>query len=443
MNQEKLSTLEIKIPISQLKVGMYVCRLDKPWAESSFLFQGFLISNNALIKKLAQECEYVYIDKTKQDNQLISNDAVEFSHGIEKTEQSFGGLVQRCRNFLGFNKTEKTREPVYQPPNRLKDIVDLTVKTDSIISPRTQLPFHKEIHFAKETHAHIEHLMHEFTSQVKEGGTIDILIARPTIYDCMTSVLRSPDAMLLATRLKEKHKSVWQRSMNDCVLALSLGRYLNLHEDDLMTLGLAALLHDIGNLKISRQAVEATENKTELIKTHTRLGYDILVTCPGELGKIVADVAYSHHEQLNGFGFPRGLHGEQISAFTRIVSIVDVYNTLTLDTADRSGMTHYDAITSMLKKSDSHFDETLLNSFNQCIGIYPIGCVVEMSTGELALVVEIDPKHKLRPKVLLLTDANKKPCVKQVVDLTETKTKNEMTFFIKAIVRPEKYGIQI
>jgi len=443
MNQEKSSTLEIKMPILKLKIGMYVSRLDKPWAESSFLFQGFLISNNALIKKLAQECEYVYIDRTKQDNQLINENVADFSPTTEKTEQGFGHLLQRCKEFLGLRKTEPPSEPVYQKTNRLKDIVDLTVKTDSIISPRKQLPYHKEINFAKQTHAHIEHLMHEFTSQVKEGGTIDILIARPTIYDCMASVLRSPDAMVLATRLKNKHKSVWQRSMNDCVLALSLGRYLNLHEDDLITLGLSALLHDIGNLKISRQAIEAAENKIELIKTHTQLGYDILVNCPGELGKVVADVAYSHHEQLNGFGFPRGLYGEQISAFTRIVSIVDVYNTLTLDTQNRQGMTHYDAITTMLKKSDSQFDETLLNSFNQCIGIYPIGCVVEMNTGELALVVEIDPKHKLRPTVLLLTDANKTPCAKQVVDLAQTMTKDEMTFSIKAIVRPEKYGIQI
>jgi len=443
MNQEKSSTLEIKMPILKLKIGMYVSRLDKPWAESSFLFQGFLISNNALIKKLAQECEYVYIDRTKQDNQLINENVADFSPTTEKTEQGFGHLLQRCKEFLGLRKTEPPSEPVYQKTNRLKDIVDLTVKTDSIISPRKQLPYHKEINFAKQTHAHIEHLMHEFTSQVKEGGTIDILIARPTIYDCMASVLRSPDAMVLATRLKNKHKSVWQRSMNDCVLALSLGRYLNLHEDDLITLGLSALLHDIGNLKISRQAIEAAENKIELIKTHTQLGYDILVNCPGELGKIVAEVAYSHHEQLNGFGFPRGLHGEQISAFTRIVSIVDVYNTLTLDTQNRQGMTHYDAITTMLKKSDSQFDETLLNSFNQCIGIYPVGCVVEMSTGELALVVETDPKHKLRPTVLVLTDAEKKPCEKQVIDLAQTMTKNETTFSIKAIVRPEKYGIQV
>ncbi len=433
MNQESTTLREVKIPVSQLKRGMYVCRLDKPWTESSFLFQGFLLEDDALIHQLTLECEYVYVDEAKQDENITRSAAT-------KDKPSFSlkklfGVKEKETVHLSAIKRDKTYS--------LKEIVEQKIPSETIKPPVKLISFDQEMGFAKQTHAKIENLMREFTTQIKEGGTVDILIARQAIYDCMASVLRSPDAILLVTSLKNKHKSVWQRSMNDCVLAISLGRYLNLSDDDLVTVGMSALLHDIGNLKISKQDLEQAENKKELIQSHTRLGYDILVHCPGVLGEIVADVAYSHHEQLDGFGFPRGLHGDQISPYTRIVSIVDKYNSLTTDTASKEGLTHYEAITLMLKKANTCFDETLLNSFNHCIGAYPIGCVVEMNTGEIALVVEINQEQRLRPKVLLLTTTDKKTCPRHVLNLADTPFKNGVNFSIKAIVRPEKYGIQL
>jgi HD-GYP domain-containing protein (c-di-GMP phosphodiesterase class II) len=432
MNQENTTLREIRMPVSQLKPGMYVCRLDKPWTESPFLFQGFLIEDETLIHQLTCECEYVYIDEAKQDEKII-----QLAASKEKSSFSLKSLFGLKETTA--HSTEIKREKTHS----LKDIVEQKVATETIKPPAKLMPFDKEMGFAKQTHAKIDSLMQEFTTQVKEGGAVDILIARQAIYDCMASVLRSPDAMLLVTRLKNKHKSVWQRSMNDCVLAISLGRYLNLNDADLVTVGMSALLHDIGNLKISKQDLEQAENKKELIQSHTRLGYDILINCPGVLGEIVADVAYSHHEQLDGFGFPRGLHGEQISPYTRMISIVDKYNSLTADTSAKEGLTHYEAITLMLKKANTCFDETLLNSFNHCIGTYPIGCVVEMNTGEIALVVEINQEQRLRPKVLLLTTADKKSCPRQVLNLADMRVKDGGSFSIKAIVRPEKYGIQL
>ncbi len=431
MNPENTTLREVKISVSQLKPGMYVCRLDKPWTESPFLFQGFLIEDDALIKQLTHECEYVYIDEAKQNEKIT-----QLAASKEKSSFSFKSL-------FGLKETVAVTELKREKTHSLKDIVEQKIAMDTVKPPVKLLSFDKEMNFAKQTHAKIDNLMQEFTTQIKEGGTIDILIARQAIYDCMASVLRSPDAMLLVTKLKNKHKSVWQRSMNDCVLAISLGRYLNLNDDDLVTVGMSALLHDIGNLKISKQALEQADNKKQLIQSHTQLGYDILIQCPGVLGEIVADVAYSHHEQLDGFGFPRGLHGEQISPYTRIISIVDKYNSLTTDTAAKEGLTHYEAITLMLKKANSCFDETLLNSFNHCIGTYPIGCTVEMNTGEIALVVEINQEQRLRPKILLLTTADKKSCPRYVLNLAETFVKDGVNFSIKAIVRPEKYGIHV
>lgn len=432
MNPKNTTLHEVKVSVSDLKIGMYVCRLDKDWIESPFLFQGFLIENEKLINQLQKECLYVYVDENKYDEAL--NQAA----NKEKTGFSFKSL-------FGGTAAPELPELKRENTHRLSEIIAHKVATESIIPAKKSVAYDQELGFAKQTHSKITELMNEFAEQVKEGGTIDILIARQTIYDCMASVLRCPDAMQLVMRLKSKHQASWQKSMNDAVLALSFGRYLNLHNDELITLGLCGLLHDIGNLRISKQALQEAEDKKQLIRSHTVLGRDILLNSPGQLGKTVADVAYCHHEHLDGSGFPQGLSGEQISPFTRMISIVDVYNSLTTDgKSEKETLTHYDAISLMLKRADSHFDETLLIAFNQCIGTYPVGCVVEMSSGEIAMVVEVNEELKLKPKVLLLTGADKHPCPKKVINLAEIKASPDGNpYTIKGIVRPEKYGIKL
>jgi HD-GYP domain-containing protein (c-di-GMP phosphodiesterase class II) len=428
MTAKNTVIMEVNVPVSELKIGMYVCRLDKDWIDSSFLFQGFLIENEELIAQLQKECQSVYIDEKRYDKSLDK----------EKSAFSFKSL-------FASSSPAKPIEPKRENALRLSDIIEHKVAIDTIIPPKKSVAYDQEIGFAKQTHTKIATLMTEFSSQVRTGGTIDLLIAKQAVYDCMTSVLRSPDAMQLVMRLKSKHLSSWQHSMNDSVLAISFGRYLNLNNDELVTLGLSGLLHDIGNLRISKQALQEAENKKDLIRSHTVLGRDILLHCPGQMGKTVAEVAYCHHEYLDGSGFPQGLTAQQISPYTRMISIVDVYNSLTTDNkSDRENLTHYDAISLMLKKVDSHFDETLLNAFNQCIGTYPVGCMVMMSSGEIAMVVESNEELKLRPKVMLLTAADHQPCPKRVINLAECKaTTDGNPYFIKGIVSPEKYGIKL
>ncbi len=428
MNSKNAPLHEVKVSVKDLKIGMYVYRLDKDWIDSPFLFQGFLIENEELIYQLQQECDYVYIDKNKSD------------YTVKEETAGF-----KFKALFSSKITLKVTEQQRPNTHRLSEIVEHKVALDSIVPPKKTATFEEELGFAKQTHHKINRLMGEFTAQVQEGGLIDILIARQTIYDCMTSVLRSPDAMQLVMRLKNKHRSIWQHGMNDAVLAICFGRYLNLQDNDLVTLGLCGLLHDIGNIKISKQALQAAENKKELLRSHTTLGRNLLLNSPGELGRIVAEVAYCHHERLDGSGFPQGLAGTQISPYTRMISIVDVYNSLTSDAkSEADSLTHYDAISLMLKKTDSHFDEILLNAFNQCIGTYPVGCVVEMNTGEIAMVVEVNEELKLRPKIMLLTSADKQPCAKKVLNLAENNTASHgNSYIIKGIVRPEKYGIKL
>ncbi len=295
--------------------------------------------------------------------------------------------------------------------------------------------------YAKKAVAKNSRLIRDFMGNVKTGGTIDIIVAKEGIQKCINSVLRSHDTILLMSQLQNKHQSIWQHSMNVSVLAINLGRYLNLDEDELMTLGLCGMLHDIGKLMISKESLQQAENKKEMIESHTTLGRDILLNCSGKLGKIVAEVAYTHHERLDGKGFPQGLKSKQISPYARMIAIVDQYDSLTIDKPNKQGMTHYDAMTQILSKVGTYFDETLVNSFNQCIGTYPVGCIVEMNTGEVAMVVESNSEQKLRPKVVLLTTPDKKPRPKHVVDLADSENPmSDASFYtIRSIIRKDTY----
>ncbi|MEY4768880.1 MAG: hypothetical protein RL637_1519 [Pseudomonadota bacterium] len=437
MAKKNTTLIEVKIPVHKLMIGMYVCRLDKEWVESSFAFQGFMITNKETIKKLIQECEYVYIDQARSDfiDKTITSSLIRTPKPVKKSFFDFS-------RFKLFNR--KSSNQPRKNTHQLRDIVDHRISTQQIKPPIKTTSFDVEMKAAKDAHHTAAHLIHDFMANVKQGGAIDIIVAKHAVYDCMTSMLRTPDAMLLITRLKNKSYNLWQHSMNVSVLAISLGRYLNLHDDELVLLGLCGLFHDIGKLRISKQALEAAIDKAEVLNAHPLLGQDILSNCMGQLAEVAAEVAYHHHEHLDGTGYPQGLIGNEISAYARMIAIVNLYDNLTTDKAERKALTHYDAMSRLLEKSGSQLDTTLVNSFNRCIGTYPVGCIVEMSNGEIAMVVEDNDAQRLRPKILLLTDEHKTQGQRKVINLAETlSTKNDDPYFIKAIVRAETYGIKL
>ena len=436
--QPASTIIEVKVPVAKLKRGMFVCRLDKAWVESSFMFQGFLINSDAVIEKLQEECKHVYIDEKR--GLAAERSLAEIVQQKVETKQKKSFFEKLLGNK---ERTSLSRQKTYQ----LRDIIDNNIDPEDFKPPPKLISFDEEMESAKLAHTTATVIIKEFMAQVKRGGTVDIIMAKQAIYDCMTSILRSPDAMMLLIRMKSKNYSLWQHSMNVCVMAVSLGRYLNLHDDELVLLGLCGMFHDIGKLRIPSALLESAQSKTELadvLNSHTTIGCDILMNCMGQLAEVASQVAYSHHEHLDGSGFPRGLKGGQISDYARMISIVNVYDNLTVAKPGTKPLNHYDAMTVLLDKAGQHFDKTLVNYFNRCLGTYPVGYVVEMNTGEIAMVVEENDEQRLRPKILLLTDAEKVQIPKKVINLADLEFIGDAkSYFIKAIVEPEAYGITL
>ena len=444
MSLEHTVITEVKTPVSDLKIGMYVSKLDKDWTESSFLLQGLLIESEEDIKQLTEECSFVYVDEAKRE-------VVQTSNIITKT--STAEPVKK-NSFLDELRGKKEKAVIIEKPPELKrektvhlqDILEHKVTVETIKPPKKVFSFSREMGVAKLTHKKTSGMLKEVMTDVKEGNVIlDPLLAEEAIHNCMTSMLRSPDAMMLSMNLKGKNHSVWQHGMNVSMLAMNVGRQLNLPDDELVTLGLCGMFHDIGMLLISKEDLDKAGDKRELIRSHTTLGGDMLSKCPGQLSGAVAEVAYSHHENLDGSGFPLGIKDSNISAYTRIVTIADLYDTLTTTTSTRKGLGHYEVTIELLKGVEQNrLDKDLVNTFNQCIGTYPVGCYVEMNTGEIGVVVEENPQQRLRPIVMLLTTPDKKERPKQLVNLAKASFDgNPNTYSIKRLLPAGQYAIEL
>lgn len=396
------STDLFKIDVRDLRVGMYVSKLDRPWLETTFLFQGFELKNENDIEAVQQQCEYVYIDVTKQ-----AKGPVVYS---KNTAYSKGHLDQ-------------------QPP------------------PEKRSTFAKEIKNAEYVHHKTSNLVKSFMEEVRLGRTINTELAKKAVAECVESIINAPDALMWMTQLKKRDEYTAQHSMNVCIYSIALGRHINLPINELHHVGLCGMMHDMGKMRVPLEILNKpgkfTAEELEIMQSHTTLGWKLLMSSHGMYGGAI-DTAYTHHEKLDGTGYPRRLKAEQISPFTRIIAIADMYDAITSDRVYQNGRSHLDAINILTKNSGTHLDSALTIKFIECLGIYPPGSIVEMNSGEVGIVIEVNPKAKIRPKIILLLDENKRPRPERLIDLSKLDLDaSGKSYTIKKIERPDVYNIDI
>ena len=372
-----MATRTVLIGISQLKIGMYVAALDRPWLGTPFLFQGFRVRTIEEIQFLKGYCESVYID-------------------IEKS-------IVLDRPVAG-----PRRHGAHLRPARLYEM---------------SAAFEQEVKTANEIRAVTRQYVDQLFDDVVQDKVIDVAAVKRIVTDLTEGVLRNPDAHVCLTQLKTRDDYTAQHSINVCVLTLAFARHIGLPPADMEALGVGALLHDIGKLRTPPEILSKTSKLTpeefEIIKAHPADGGRLLEGRYG-LPIQVAEVAWSHHERDGGDGYPRGLTGAETPLWGRLVAIVDVYDAITSDRSYHKGISPTEALTKLYDWRRTDFDPDLVERFIQCLGIYPAGTVVELSSGEVGYVVCANPEARLRPKVNLLLDAQKNPLFTQrVVNLVD------------------------
>jgi HD-GYP domain-containing protein (c-di-GMP phosphodiesterase class II) len=158
----------------------------------------------------------------------------------------------------------------------------------------------------------------------------------------------------------------------------------------------------------------------------------------------VIDMVAHHHERYDGSGYPNGLEQDAIPTFARIAAIVDTYDAITTKRSYAAAISPSDAIKLLYKSRDEDFQAELVEAFIQAIGIYPAGTLVELSSGEVGVVVAEYRARRLRPTVMVLLDANKDTLVEsRIVDLHEEAADDPQSLTIKKSLKPEAYGIDL
>jgi HD-GYP domain-containing protein (c-di-GMP phosphodiesterase class II) len=260
--------------------------------------------------------------------------------------------------------------------------------------------------------------------------------------------MHNPSALALFSNLKSKQQDTVRHSLNVCILSLLFGRHLGLSEQQLSDLGYAALLHDVGEIKVPQSVLDkhsrglTPEEKKEM-ELHTQYGADILTKTPS-IPKAAIQVALSHHERVNGKGYPKGLKETEIDYFSRLVSIVDVYEIVTNHPGAKAHVSCPDALKSIYMMRGSFFDRELVEEFIKCLGIYPIGSVVELNNGDIAIVVSTKPGKQLLPTIMVVKDSNGVRRQPNIVNLEHFREQEGLSkLYIIRVVDPNSVGIDL
>jgi putative nucleotidyltransferase with HDIG domain len=415
-------TVRKKIDVQYLEMGMYIAELDRPWLGTPFLFQGFEVRSEAELLELKRLCKWVYVDTPDiVAGAPMRRPAPAPSAQRQPTRQS--EAEQRvAREFLKIINQPRA-QPVY---------------TD-------RCEIEQEIPTAREHASVARTLIYQILEDVRTGKNIDAISAKRVVGALAESVIRNPDALTCFIQLKNKDEYTAQHSMRVCILALAFGRHLGLDRETLELLGTGALLHDIGKMKVPSEILNKpaalTDYEFSLMKSHVPRGVELLERMPG-IPRPAIEVARCHHERYAGSGYIGGLTGDQIGFFGMVGGIVDCYDAVTSDRAYRAGMSAHAALKQMYEWRGRDFHPGLVEQFIQCMGIYPIGSVVELNTGEVAVVVTMNRVRRLKPRVTLVLNADYSPYNTPVtVDLMKHKTSDGRACEIDRVLEPGIYGI--
>jgi putative nucleotidyltransferase with HDIG domain len=262
------------------------------------------------------------------------------------------------------------------------------------------------------------------------------------------SIARNPDACIWLARMKQQDSYTYQHSVGAAIWAVALGRQLGLPRPDLRSLAIGGLLFDVGKLGVPAELLRATRKLSDEefaeVRNHVKRGVEMIQNS-GLMNRDVLDMVAHHHERHDGSGYPQGLAGDSIPIYARIAAIVDCYDAITSHRSYARAIPPSVAIKMLYEWRDLEFQAELIEEFIQAVGIYPAGTLVELSSGEVAVVVAEYRTRRLRPRVMVLLDADKQPLadLKMIDMLNQTSTEDGQPLDIVNSLEPEAYGIDM
>jgi HD-GYP domain-containing protein (c-di-GMP phosphodiesterase class II) len=367
--------VERRVEVGNLEIGMFVCRLDRPWDGTPYPLQGIEITSPEDIKGLARWCEFVYVDAQRQ---LVADTRLQ---SLRKRIQS-GNRFQRA-----------------------------VVYSDTAT-------FEEEAPRAREAFDNATQSIEKIMQDIAENGVISPEDVDRAVRPLVESILRSSDAFFWIDALRQRDSYTYNHAIGCSALAASFGRHMGFAEETIVSMAAGGLLLDVGKSQLPLELL-ARQGPLEydemmVVRTHVAEGMDILDQS-GMLDSEVRDMVRTHHERFDGSGYPDGLAGTAIPLAGRMAAIVDAYHAMCSSRPHAVALSRHQALRRIYGARESEFQGELVEQFQACLGVYPTGSLVELNSGEVAIVMVQNQSRRLQPKVVILTDRDKSPTADFIV----------------------------
>lgn len=390
---------ESRIDTADLRVGMFVCRLDRPWEGTPFPLQGLELHTEDDVRAVRELCRFVYIDAHRE-------------------------LIDHRRQLLTRGNVQEAR-----------------FKRSATYADKVSVE--EELPRARDALRTARDMVDRIYVDIASGRELSVEQVEQAVRPLVASVLRSADTFLFLEGMRRHDSYTYGHAISCSALAAAFGRHMGLHEDTIVSLAAGGLLMDVGKTRVPEALLQypgsLSSSDVEIVRTHVGHGLDI-VAGAGIADPDVLDVIRTHHERHDGSGYPNRLVGNAIPVAGRMLGIIDTYDAMASVRPYRPPISRHQALQHIYAARDKLFQAELVEQFQVCLGVYPTGSLVELSSGEVAVVMMQNQARRLRPRVLVLSTPNKQPLAEfHVLDLL-AQSRDQGTEIARSLAVGE-YGI--
>lgn len=388
-----------KITVNQLEPGMYVLSVRIKGKSVNVKSEGYISSKENIQKLIKAGITHLTVDPSRQKK-------------AEKTDE----ILPEIKGKIAPTKAKKSTNGI---------------------------SLDQEMTKASKLYDDAKSLQHKILNSLTEHKTINVLEAKESTDAIVDSIFRNQDALACMTRLRIKDEYLVEHSLNVSILMTLFAKHLAFDREIIEKLALGAFLHDIGKVLVPPEILhkpgKLTPQEYEVMKSHVDLGLEVLKENP-DLPELVIEIVQQHHERLDGKGYPKQLTKQQISQVGRMIAIVDSYDAMTADRVYKVGMHPIKAFKILMKDAPDSYDNTLVEQFVNCLGIYPIGTLVKLTSGKLGLISRLNKNQPLLPfvRVFYNTRLNQAIAMEEL-DLSQTKHKDQ----IDCCIKPGEFNINL
>ena len=374
-----------KISVDQLRLGMHIRELCGPWMSHPFWRTKFVLTDPEDIRRIRNSSiKEVWINTDK---------GLDVDEGEGETREQVAAQVKKI--------LEKTLDREEQPK---------------------QVTFDEEVKQAAKTCAKATDAVRSMFAELRMGKALSAGAVNGLVEEISSSLYRNPGALLSLARLKTADDYTYMHSVAVSALMVSLARQMGFNDEEVHEAGRAGLLHDVGKanipMKVLNKPGKLTDEEFAIVKIHPEEGHRILLEAKST-SEVPLDVVLHHHEKMDGSGYPHRLVGLEISRFARMGAVCDVYDAITSNRPYKQGWDPTESIQKMTEWTGGHFDPEIFQAFVKCIGIYPTGSLVSLTSGRVGVVLDQSAKSLLTPQVKVFFSTRTKTYLKpEVVDLS-------------------------